>query len=83
MESKTGSCKPFIDYPLKLAFIAMPEAAGRNLLFYPNGQLHDYARDGRNPKSERALCVAELFLREFLKREALRRKSTASCRMAS
>jgi len=68
MDSKTGSRKPGSDHTLELAFARTPEAAGRNLLFFSNGLLLAYAQDECNLKSERAQCVAELFLREFLKK---------------
>lgn len=68
MEPKTDRRKPFMDRPLGPSFALMPETAVRNLLFYSNGELHDYAKDEGNQKDERAQCVAELFVREFLKK---------------
>ncbi len=53
---------------LFLDYASNPERTSHNLLFYPQGQLFEYAGDPKQQEERRAQCVAELFVREFLKK---------------
>lgn len=50
-----------------------PEVVARNLWFYPTEEIGRYACSQR-PEKNRIACVAELFVREFLKRDSAARQ---------
>ena len=59
--------------PLKDDFCRRSEATGRNLFLYSTEELGDYAKSGRS-QERRVACVAELFVREFLKKGSAERE---------
>ncbi|MBP5585867.1 MAG: hypothetical protein J6Y92_05895 [Lentisphaeria bacterium] len=62
---------------LKEDFAWDAAATSRNLLFYPGEQLCDYAGKEQADDKERTRCVAELFVREFLKRKCAEKEINA------
>lgn len=54
-------------FSLELDFRVRREATVNNLFYYPLEELADYAKSGREIES-RFHCIAELFVREFLKK---------------